>query len=107
MFDLVISFRSLLIAFIIYCVIVFLYTFFKRFWKDFIKKKEVKKTMSRREYIWTFFDIDGYYQILLDNKNLSESEREVKRNKHNIDILNNRSKINAKKNIENKSITGK
>ena len=63
--------------------------------------------MSRREYVWTFFDIDGRYTILLDNKNLSEYEWETKRNKHNIDILDKRSKINTKKDIENKSITGK
>ena len=63
--------------------------------------------MSRKEYVWTFFDIDGCYQILLDNKNLSEYEWETKRNKHNIDILNNRSKMNTKKDIEDKNIIGK
>ena len=63
--------------------------------------------MARREYIYTFFDIDGCYQILMDNNNLSDCEWETKRNKHNINILNNRTKPNIKKDIENRSVTGK
>ena len=55
-----------------------------------------EKKMSRREYVWTFFDIDGDYTTLLNVKNLSEHEWQIKANKHNIDILNNRFKKNEK-----------
>lgn len=52
--------------------------------------------MSRRVYVETFFDVNGVYTKIESVKNLKEIEWQVKKNKHNIEMLNNNLKPNIK-----------
>ena len=50
--------------------------------------------MSRRVYVYDFLDVNGDYEQMESDKNLTETEWQVLENRHNIDMLNKRNKKN-------------